>query len=348
MKHTNMHGIKSKSVIDALVHDDYDLTERPENVFSATQIIDAPKPKVLFYRHREEIIVDVSDNFHMLDGSAVHYAVERSNKNAEAARLSEERIFIEVNGLEELWHVHTLKIGEKIVTAPWYSPQKLYVSCKFDNYEYDDQIVEDYKRCSVWETIYGLKESRVQQLNIAALGLDMLGFPVVGCRACLFLKDWTNGDLRSFEAKGDLKYPKVAYKEYQFTRWDEKKTREYIFERVHLHFFAQQVDDDEIPPCTQEERWYRGESYAVMKDGVKTAKRVFKVEPGTTTAEEAEKFANSHAEELQSVAKKGEHFYVEKRPGQDIRCNGDKVYCPSRTFCHYWRQKYGNVDNSEY
>jgi len=348
MIHKNVYGIRSKSIRDALTHDDYDLTDRPMNVFSTTEIIDSPKSRVLSRRHDSEIIVDISDNFHLMDGSAVHYALERSNKNSEAQRLSEERIFIEVGIDDKPWRVFTVNPGEKIIAQPWYREHVLYVSCKFDNYEIDDMVVEDYKRCSVWETIYGLKDSRIQQLNIAAIGLNMLGFPVEKIRACLLLKDWSAVSLRQDEQKGGDTYPKIPYKEYDFPVWPADQTKAYIFERAFIHSNAHRMGDDEIPECNEEERWYRGEAFAVMKTGVKTAKKVFRVEAGSMTKEDAKKYAEDHARELQSVAKKGETFFVEERPGQDIRCGGDKSYCSARTFCHYWVSKYGNKNNSEY
>ena len=245
MKFTNMYGVQSQSIIDALVNDDYDLSSKPGNVFSCTECIDAPKAKVLYRRHEEEITVDISDNFHTMDGSAVHYVIEKSNKKSMAARLFEERIYIDVT----TWEAHTLNEKEKLINAPWYDLTHIYVSFKADNYEEAEECVEDYKRTSVYEAKSGLKDTRVKQLNINGLGFCLLGFPVKKLRACLLLKDWSGAQLKSEEStaatKGwECKYPPIPYKEFLAPMWTYEECKAYILERVSLHLEARKLSDE--------------------------------------------------------------------------------------------------------
>lgn len=356
---SNLYGIKSKSIIDALTHDDYDLADKPDNVYSCTEIIDSPKNKVLTKRHSSEIISDVSDNFWTLDGSAIHFAVEMSNKNKEAERLSEERIFIQIylgEGFQNAeFTAHTLPKGEKITDQEWYNTDDVYVSVKFDNYEYDEACIEDYKRTSVWEGVKGLKISRVHQLNIGAFGMRLIGFPVKKIRACLMLKDWSAKDLKANERKcaetgWKQTYPLIPYKEYEPEVWTDEVCRNFILNRVSLHMEAHKVSDDEIFPCTEEERWYRGESFAVMKTGNKKATKVFKTEDFNDDRERALSAAEDYCKLLQKE-KPGDTFIVETRPGNDVRCNGDVTYCHCKQYCNYWKEKYGQnvlVDTGEY
>lgn len=337
MKTTNKYNIKSKSVIDALTRDDYDNKNRPQNVFSCTELIDAPKAQALRRRHDTEIEADVSDSFWTLDGSAVHYALERSNKNKGRERLSEERIYIEVeksNGTRK-WAAYTLAVGQKITEASWYKPAAFYITVRFDNYEYDEETIEDYKRCSVWEAIFGLKKSREQQLNIGAYGLRLLGFPVKKLRACLFLKD-CNARERADAKRRDTFYPEIDYKEFEPPVWDDNTIQEYIINRLKVHYQAIEAADDNIPECSPEERWYRGGKVAVMKDGRKSAMRVF--------AESERKLADACLESLKKEdAKNAGKYRIEERPGNDTRCNPldpNKNYCPARKFCHYWKNVY--------
>lgn len=342
MKFSNVYGIKSKSIIDALMGDDYDLSDRPSNVFSATEVIDAPKIRVLQRRHQDDVATDVSDNFHMLDGSAVHYAVERSNKNKDRERLSEERIFIQIGGDHyDTWKAFTLKAGEKVKDAEWYSPDKFYVSCKFDNYEHEDGVLEDYKRTSAWEAVFGIKESREQQLNVGALGMRLLGFPVNTLRACLLLKDWNQRALKDSEQRGSGNYPKIPYAEREFTPWDNEMSVKYVIRCVSAHVRAASLEDNKISPCTPEERWYAGEQIAVLKEGVKTAKRVFKVDD-CDSREQAVSLANICMDTLREEGKG--KYLIEVRPGSDKRCVG---YCKVCTFCHYWKEKYQSTVVSE-
>ena len=102
-------------------------------------------------------------------------------------------------------------------------------------------------------------------------------------------------------------------------------------------------DDDNIPPCTPDERWYRGESFAIMKDGNQKATKVIKVDD-YETREQAEQTAQFHLEEYKKDCKKpadAARYKIEVRPGNDGRCNGDKRYCAVNQWCNYWRETYG-------
>lgn len=345
-KFTNLYGIRSKSVIDALTTDDYDLSKRPANVFSATEVIDAPKNRILHRRHDAELIIDISDNFHTMDGSAVHYVMERANKDSKRERLSEERIFIcipEKNG--EVWNAFTMAEGEDLLKQPWYHPDSVYVSCKFDNYEREDECVEDYKRTSVWEAVFGLKDSRVKQLNICGYALRLLHFPVNTLRACLDLKDWSAKDLKDAERRSETtgmpcNYPPIKYKEFKAPVWSNDECAQYIIERVSLHLEALSKKDDEIEECNADERWYRGEQFAIMKAGNQRATKCVKVEDHDSRDIAWEVASTALATIKAQYPKDEKKYSIEIRPGLDGRCAGDKVYCHARQFCHYWREKY--------
>lgn len=339
IKFSNMYKIRSQSVIDALINDDYDLREKPLNVFSATEVIDSPKAKVLWNRHKDEVVVDVSDNFHTMDGSAIHYVVEKSNKKA--GRLSEERLYINVTTGE----VHSLPEGAKLIGSNWYNVKHYYVSCKFDNYIDEEFCLEDYKRTSVYEAKGGLKVQRVQQLNIGAYALSMIGFPVKKVRACLFLKDWSAASLKKEETsarqKGwPCKYPPIPYAEFEPELWSMEDILVYLRDRVQLHVAAQAMKDDVIPPCNAEERWYRGESFAIVKEGLKTAKKVVKVDD-YDSREQALQTAEVVLQQFRDEKPKdAKLFSIETRPGNDGRCNGDKRYCHICQWCNYWIENY--------
>ncbi|MDD5833777.1 MAG: DUF2188 domain-containing protein, partial [Treponema berlinense] len=81
---------------------------------------------------------------------------------------------------------------------------------------------------------------------------------------------------------------------------------------------AELLGDDDIEPCTAEERWADPETYAVMKNGRKSAVRVF------TTLIDAENCAG----EL------GNSHYVETRPAVSRKCG---KYCLCKDFCSFYR-----------
>ena len=335
MDFTNKHKIESASVRDALKGDDYDLQNKPRNVFSCTEIIDAPKEKQLSQRHADEIVVDYSDNFWKLDGSAVHFSIEMANLKSDKERLSEERIYIAFSSLFvsdiSLVKAHTLAKGARITDAPWYNEKHFYVSVKFDNYEADGGVVEDYKRTSAWEAVFGIKKSRTEQLNIGAYGMRLIGFATKKLRACLFIKDWSKKE-RDSAVQRNSYYPPIPYREFNCPLWNDETAFNFILARLKLHVGAQQMKDDEIPECNSEERWYRGEELAVMKQGAKRATRVFKISNGNRA--EQEKLASQCVETLRRDDQKNASKYsIQKRPGRDVRCLD---YCKCKEFCHYY------------
>lgn len=345
MNFTNLYGIKSKSVLDALMYNDYDLAEKPRNIFSCTEVIDAPKAKILYRRYGKSATIDASDNFHSLDGSAVHYALEMSNKKNDTARLSEVRVFIDITDIS----AHVLLPGLDVITQPWYFTDHYYVAFKFDNYEHSDACLEDYKRTSVWEAKKGLKDSRIQQLNINGYGMRLLGYKVTKLRACLFLKDWSAAELKSQEASASARgiktdYPNIPYAEFEPDVWGDSECLQFITKRVGLHIAASTLEDDHIPVCTPDERWYRGESIAIMKEGNQKATKVVKVDDYETrdqavaTAEDLLRIYKEECKKPGDAAK----YRIEVRPGNDGRCNGDRRYCAICDRCNYWKETYGN------
>ena len=346
MKFTNLFGIKSQSVIDSLVHNDYDLQNKPRNVFSCTEVCDSPKNKVLQRRHNHEATIDISDNLHSMDGSAIHYVLEMGNKASTTARLCEERIFIDLTDIS----AHTMPKGGSIQDQPWYFENHYYVSFKFDVYEEAEQCLEDYKRTSVWEAKKGLKDARVQQLNINGYGMRLLGFQVTKLRACLFLKDWSAAELRSQETSAQQKgyrceYPVIPYKEYEPAVWSDDECLKFLTKRVGLHLAAATLTDDHIPVCTPEERWYNGETFAIIKEGNQKATKLIKAEDYENREQAlatAEDLLRVYKEECKKPADAA-RYKIEVRPGNDARCNSDRRYCAVNQWCNHWRETYGHT-----
>jgi hypothetical protein len=92
----------------------------------------------------------------------------------------------------------------------------------------------------------------------------------------------------------------------------------FIREKITVYKQYQEAADDDIPPCSPDERWAKPTKYAVMKTGNKRAVRVM------DTQEEAEKLA----------ADLGKNHYMEIRPGESTRCMD---YCSCCEFCNFFR-----------
>ena len=78
------------------------------------------------------------------------------------------------------------------------------------------------------------------------------------------------------------------------------------------------MGDDDIEPCSAEERWADDEKWAVMKNGRKTAIKLF----------------DNSADADAMAGEMGNAYYVEHRPAISRKC-GD--YCACKEFCNFYK-----------
>ena len=141
-------------------------------------------------------------------------------------------------------------------------------------------------------------------------------FPVSKCRFVALLKDHSKT-----EARRDLRYPAKPIHVYEFNVTPERlfQTGQFVREKVREYEAYQKLADGKIPACNPEQRWDRPAPFAVMKNGLKRAARLF------DKKQAAEEWA----------AEKGEGHYVEHRPGESVKC---RSYCLCCDFCNYYHQ----------
>lgn len=171
-----------------------------------------------------------------------------------------------------------------------------------DNYNGELKAVEDWKVTSVWSFLNGVKREWEAQLNIYAHLWRLNGFDVERLSINAILRDWQAG-----RAHGDG-YPAIPFLVLPVEVWPTERIEAYIAGRIAAH--AAPVE------CTPDEKWQKGDVWAVMKEGRKSAIKLH----------ELESTAIKHIEEL------GAKHFVVKRPGECTRC---KSYCPVRTFCEF-------------
>jgi hypothetical protein len=195
------------------------------------------------------------------------------------------------------------------------------VTGRVDCYDMTNAIIHDYKTASVWKVIKGdFADWRKQGLIYAWL-LTKQGFPVKECRFTAILKDHSKS-----KAKYDSSYPQVPTYVYQFTVSDAdlKETEKMIYAKVEELEKAKDLPDDKLPMCTEHERWSKPTTYAVMKEGRKTALRVF----------EEKELAEQYLASLEE-----KKAYIEERKGSDPKC---EEYCSCCEWCEYWQKNYAN------
>lgn len=232
---------------------------------SVTTLIDAPQIAELYRVHSDEITSDVSDNIDSLFGQAMHAIIERSGTKG----LIEERLYVEING----WRV----------------------SGQFD-YIDEDGLLWDWKVVSTYEARNGLKPEREKQLNCYAHMARKNGYKITGLRIGFLFRDWKQSE------STQVGYPPRAMV-YPVPMWSDGEAEQYMLERVMLHQAARGATV--LPECTEEERWAKQPTWAVMRHGNSKASRVL------DTEEEAYRWLRS---------KGYTDGYVEYRSGLDVRC----------------------------
>lgn len=261
------------------------------NEYRVTSLLKGIRETILERRHFNEIEQDVSDMIWLLFGTAVHNVLE-SHQEGEH-EFKEERIKI--------------PIGDYILSG------------QFDLYNAKTKTITDYKTCSIWKVIFGDYQDWRKQLLIYAYMLQHIGFPVEKAEVIALMKDHSKT-----QAKRKADYPKEPVKKIAFTFTDNDFSE--IHDWLHQKFYkihqAEQLPDDKLPLCTQEERFNDGDKFAVMKKGRKTALRVLD--------------SRDEAEEWMGL-KGGD--YIEVRKGEDKKCMD---YCSAAHFCNYYKEVVAN------
>lgn len=314
MKYTNKHNLPT-SIANALQSDNYDLSDAPENIVSVTTLIEPPRIKMLSKRHYKDLVCDVTDNIWMLFGTSVHHILELGNKKNKNT-LAEERWFLNVATLK----VYALPTEVKIDECEWYDKNAWYVSGKFDNYI--DECIEDYKVSSVWTYLYNKtgKAEHHLQININALAMKLLCFPVKTGRIIMILRDFLN----SKAGQGD--YPTIPIQSINVPIKDDKEIINYIRQRIKIYKNCIKLSDEMLPDCTLEERWYQKGTLAIMKDDNKKATKLF--------GEDDVFGAENYVAACKTKNKKSVYKIV-KRQGVNKRC---EQYCNAKTFCNFFNK----------
>ena len=217
MKYTNNHDLP-KHVVEAIVKNTYDVARDDMSVISMTQLINPPRIRVLSTRHWAELEEDVADNLWRLFGNTIHSVMERISQSG---RFIEERLKEPVMGMT-------------VVGRP-------------DLFE--EPVINDYKFTSVWAVNYE-KIEWVHQINGYSWFFRKSGFTVEKGFINAFLRDWRKSEAAKYKS-----YPKIPFKLIPVEIWPFKKQDDFVNERLSLHIDAQAKSDEDLPVCTEKERW---------------------------------------------------------------------------------------------
>ena len=281
MKVTNKFGVPAPLV--TLATREY--YSKGQAQYSVTELMSPPKVRRLREQYDSEIVTDVTDLMWSMLGSALHVVMERGQTEN---HITEERLFADVDGVT--------------------------ISGAIDLQEEKDGgvIITDYKFTSAW-AVMNEKPEWEQQLNVYKWLVETVKRRRVdGLRICALIRDFNRHENREG-------YPAAPIQMVSIPMWDTVKAETYVRERLEMHRNAKVAQDfgEPLPHCSPEERWQSETTYAVKREGRKTAIRVFK------TIDEAIKLAEK------------EKGYVETRPGESKRCTGN--YCGVADWCEQYQ-----------
>lgn len=248
---------------------------------SITSLIDAPQVVELNRLHADDITVDVSDQIYSLLGQAMHTVLERANVRGTV----EERLYIDCLG----WRV---------------SGQYDYID--------EDGLLWDWKMVGVYEAMNGVKPEREKQLNSYAHMARQNGHDIKGLRIGFILRDWKQSE------SNKPNYPQHQSLVYPVTMWSDNETKEFIEERVRIHQAARGSND--LPECTEEERWKRPGKWAVVRGDNRRANRLFDRESDAVDYLDNKQWNDGR---------------VDYRDGISVRC---EHFCRVRDYCIQYQQ----------
>ena len=240
---------------------------------SVTKLIDSPQRRQLLMNHVALIEEDVSERIWSLLGQAVHHILERAGTDT----MVEERLYAEVDG----WTL----------------------SGQFDRLHLASKTLSDYKVT----TTYKAKgdDNWTRQLNVLRWLAHQNGIAVDHLEIVAIFRDF-----RKSEVGRSPEYPQLNVKVIPISVWPLDETEEYVRQRIKLHQLAQ--DGEAEVWCSDEERWYTGDKWALVKPGGKRALRVLDEKPDEVP----------------------EGLVLEHRPGIYRRC---EQYCEVAKWCSQWQ-----------
>ena len=282
MKVTNHHDVPAPLV--TLASQEY--YSKGASQYSVTELLSPPRVRRLREQYKDRLEQDVTDMMWQMLGSALHVVMERGIM---PGWISEERLFTDVNGVT--------------------------ISGQIDLQEEtpDGVVLYDYKFTSAW-AVMNDKVEWEEQLNLYGwLVQTVRRRRVTGLKICALIRDWSRHDV------GKEGYPQRQIHVLDIPLWDYDTATKFVLERLEAHRESKVSADwgADLPACTPQERWQSETTYAVKREGRKTAIRVLK-----------------DLNEAQQLAEK-EKGYVETRPGEPKRCTGN--YCGVAAWCDQYR-----------
>jgi hypothetical protein len=274
--YSNKHNLPLE-LVRALTANRYisDSPSSSKTDFSITGLIAPTQQTILKKRYPDCSEGDVIENLWSMFGSIAHQLLE---EHGSEDSLTEERFY--TNVLDKT------------------------ISGGIDHFKGNQAT--DYKVTSVWKVKKNDYTEWEQQLNCYRWLLEENGHKIDSIRIIAILRDWNKGEMVK-----DPDYPRAPIQIIELPVWQSCEAAAFIWQRVAALKNAENLPDNELPNCTVREMWGEEDKWAVMKEGLKRALKLY------TTEQEA-------IENLKP------NCYIQFRKGKCKRCLD---YCEVSTVC---------------
>lgn len=278
--------------------------------YSVTELLQPPHLNYLKSKNEKDIKQDASDMIYALEGTILH-------KIYAGTKLSRfiQHYFINpfVNNKKYYEKNIYYRVGQDIIAG---TPDYVELDKK-------KKIVEifDYKKMTVWEYKNGIKEEKCEQLNLYAYYFLKKGYTVKGLELVCHFRDWSKT-----RTTIDRNYPPKGVMGIQAPIWKKLKTEYFLNSMIACQDLKPFTTD-----CTVDEKWVRGNEFAIIKKGVKRAKKV------------EETFIKALAWLNNSEFKNDKNVSIIYRPGVFVRC---EHYCIVNEFCSGYKKYLEEKENS--
>lgn len=288
-----------------MLKDAIDMWQRGEHTFgdySVTTLLRPPQMVQLEKRYGERVQRSVESLISAFIGTGVHDLFERQLKYK---AVLEPKYLVERTIMD--------KIQDRIITG------------RFDVL-WNKQHLYDFKTCKTWKKVFdpGMVEWH-EQLNVYAHLLRNRGLEIDSLTVIAMYLDWVR-----MKAIRDREYPQSPVIEYKLTLWPDEVAGKFLRDRIDLMKTNEDIRDEDLPACSDEERWMRHEGtklpfvFAVMSRP--DAARALRV---CETLEEAREVA-SNSKSCQAGLS-----FIEKRYAVAKRCED---WCTINQYCFQYRQ----------
>lgn len=269
-----------------LIASDYEVINDTDMV-SVTELVNPTIISVLRRRHRKETVMDVTDLTNIAVGRSIHDNMVL--RSPERQPLQEHKL------------THKLSNGMTLRgTADLWVPPGKIIDYKATNvYKVQKKDFDDY---------------RYQVNSYAWLYKKSLGMDTQEGEIVAILDGW-----RWRDAVADSNYPQNKTHRIPIAIMSMDEIEVWLEKRAAQFKFALDLPDDELIPCSKEERWEKPRHWRVVKRGNKRAKKNFYEDRGESITD-AEQYA----------AAQGADFEVFEVDGERTRC---ERYCACRPWC---------------